>query len=45
MSEHDLPIEIGAVHAPLPVQDNSYTLTETQRETLISACEGGYSIR
>jgi predicted DNA binding protein len=39
---HDIPIEITAVHALLPVQDSGYELTETQREALVSAYEHGY---
>jgi predicted DNA binding protein len=40
--EHDIPIEITAVHALLPVQDDGYELTELQREALVLAYERGY---
>jgi predicted DNA binding protein len=40
--EHDIPIEITAIHALLPVQDDGYELTATQREALVSAYEHGY---
>lgn len=39
---HDIPIEITAVHALLPVQGDSYELTDTQREALMLAYEEGY---
>jgi predicted DNA binding protein len=39
---HDIPIEITAVHALLPVQDDGYELTDTQREALVLAYEHGY---
>lgn len=39
---HDIPIEITAVHALLPVQDDGYALTEAQREALVSAYDFGY---
>lgn len=40
--EHDIPIEITAVHALLPIQGEGYELTETQREALVVAHELGY---
>src|SRR6056297_1410924 len=40
--ENDIPIAITAVHAMLPIQGESYELTETQREALILAYERGY---
>ncbi|WP_276257840.1 helix-turn-helix domain-containing protein [Haloglomus litoreum] len=40
--EHDIPIEITAVHAMLPIQGEGYELTETQREALVLAYERGY---
>jgi predicted DNA binding protein len=40
--ENDIPIEITAVHAMLPIQGEGYELTETQREALILAYERGY---
>lgn len=40
--EHDIPIEITAVHALVSVQDDSYALTDTQREALVLAYERGY---
>jgi predicted DNA binding protein len=40
--DHDIPIEITAVHALLPVQDDGYELTDTQREALVLAYEHGY---
>lgn len=40
--EHDIPIEITAVHALLPVQGEGYELTEAQREALVLAYERGY---
>ncbi|WP_252700356.1 helix-turn-helix domain-containing protein [Natronosalvus vescus] len=39
---HDIPIEITAVHELLPVQGDGYELTETQREALVLAYERGY---
>jgi len=39
---HDIPIDITAVHALLPVQDSGYELTDTQREALVLAYERGY---
>ena len=38
----DIPIDIAMVHALLPIQGNSYELTETQREALVLAYERGY---
>ena len=40
--EHDIPIEITAVHAMLPIKGEGYELTETQREALVLAYERGY---
>lgn len=40
--EHDIPIEITAVHALLPLGGDSYELTDTQREALVLAYERGY---
>ena len=40
--KNDIPIEITAVHAMLPIQGEGYELTETQREALILAYERGY---
>ncbi|WP_312912455.1 helix-turn-helix domain-containing protein [Natronosalvus caseinilyticus] len=40
--EHEIPIEITAVHALLPVQGDGYELTDTQREALVLAYERGY---
>ncbi|WP_336133582.1 helix-turn-helix domain-containing protein [Natronomonas amylolytica] len=40
--EHDIRIEITAVHELLPVQDDDYELTEGQREALVLAYERGY---
>ena len=40
--EHDIPIEITAVHALLPIQGDGYELTDTQREALVVAYERGY---
>ncbi len=39
---HDIPIDITAVHALLPVRDSGYELTDTQREALVVAYERGY---
>lgn len=39
---HDIPIEITAVHALNPVQDDTYELTDPQREALVLAFEYGY---
>ena len=38
----EIPIEITAVHALLPIQDEGYRLTNAQREALVAAYEGGY---
>lgn len=40
--ENDIPIEITAIHAMLPIQGEGYELTETQREALVLAYERGY---
>ena len=40
--KNDIPIEITAVHAMLPIQGEGYELTETQREALVLAYERGY---
>lgn len=40
--DHDIPIEITAVHALLPVRGDSYELTGAQREALTLAHERGY---
>ena len=40
--QNDIPIEITAVHAMLPIQGEGYELTETQREALVLAYERGY---
>ena len=40
--DHDVPIDITAVHALLPVQGEGYELTDTQREALVAAFEHGY---
>jgi predicted DNA binding protein len=40
--DHDIPIDITAVHALLPVQGEGYQLTDTQREALVAAYEQGY---
>jgi predicted DNA binding protein len=40
--EHDIPIDITAVHSLLPVQGEGYELTDTQREALVLAFERGY---
>lgn len=39
---HDIQIQITAVHALLPVQGDGYELTDTQREALMLAYERGY---
>lgn len=39
---NDISIDITAVHALLPIQEEGYGLTETQREALIAAYERGY---
>jgi len=38
----EIPIEITAVHALLPIQDEGYQLTDAQREALVAAYESGY---
>jgi len=40
--KNDIPIEITAVHAMLPIKGEGYELTETQREALVLAHERGY---
>ena len=40
--EHDIPVDIATIHALLPIQGESYALTETQREALVLAYERGY---
>jgi len=40
--ENEIPIEITAVHAMLPIQGEGYELTETQREALVLAYQRGY---
>ena len=40
--EQNIPIDIGMVHALLPIRGDSYELTETQREALVLAYERGY---
>ena len=40
--ENDIPIDISMVHTLLPIQGDSYELTETQREALVLAYERGY---
>nr|WP_198400432.1 helix-turn-helix domain-containing protein [Halodesulfurarchaeum formicicum] len=40
--DNDIPIEITAVHAMLPIKGEGYELTESQREALILAYERGY---
>jgi len=40
--ENDVPIQITAVHAMLPIQGEGYELTETQREALVLAYKRGY---
>ena len=40
--DHEIQIDITAVHALLPVQGEGYHLTETQREALVAAYEQGY---
>ncbi|QLD87105.1 helix-turn-helix domain-containing protein [Natronomonas halophila] len=39
---HDISIEITAVHELLPVQGDTYELTDAQREALVLAFERGY---
>lgn len=38
----DIPIEITAVHSLLPIQGDTYELTDTQREALVLGYERGY---
>ena len=40
--KNEIPIDITAVHAMLPIQGEGYELTETQREALVLAYERGY---
>ncbi|WP_246984137.1 helix-turn-helix domain-containing protein [Halorientalis marina] len=40
--EHDVDIDITAVHALLPIQGEGYELTDTQQEALVTAFELGY---
>jgi len=40
--EQDIPVDIATIHALLPIQGDSYELTETQREALVLAYERGY---
>jgi predicted DNA binding protein len=40
--KNDIPIDITAVHAMLPIKGEGYELTETQREALVLAYERGY---
>ena len=40
--EHGMSIDVAMVHALLPIQGDSYALTEPQREALILAYERGY---
>ncbi len=40
--DNDIPIDITAVHALLPIQGEGYELTEPQREALVVAYERGY---
>jgi predicted DNA binding protein len=40
--EEDIPIDITAVHAMLPIQGEGYELTDAQREALVLAYERGY---
>ncbi|MGM0372000.1 MAG: helix-turn-helix domain-containing protein [Halobacteriota archaeon] len=40
--DNDIPIEITAVHAMLPIKGEGYELTESQREALVLAYERGY---
>ncbi len=40
--KNDIPIQITALHAMLPIQGEGYELTETQREALVLAYERGY---
>ena len=40
--DKDIPINITAVHALLPIQGEGYELTDAQREALVLAYERGY---
>lgn len=40
--DHDIPLDIRAVHSLLPVQGDNYELTDPQREALVLAYERGY---
>jgi len=40
--ENNISIDISMVHALLPIQGDSFELTETQREALVLAFERGY---
>jgi predicted DNA binding protein len=40
--ENDIPIDITAVHALLPIRGEGYELTDAQREALVLAYERGY---
>lgn len=40
--DHDIQLEVTAVHALLPLQGDSYELTDPQREALVLAYERGY---
>lgn len=40
--EHDIPIDITAVHALLPIQGEGYELTGAQREALVLAYQEGF---
>lgn len=39
---HDVPIDVTAVHALLPIRGDGYGLTDTQREALVAAYEMGF---
>ena len=41
-NEHDIPIEITAIHALFPIHGDGYGLTDAQREALVLAYERGY---
>jgi len=40
--DHGIPIDITAVHALLPVQEEGHELTDTQQEALVLTHERGY---
>ena len=40
--ENNISIDIATIHALLPIEGDSYDLTETQREALVLAYERGY---